>query len=272
MRAVERREEKILENAAIVVVVLHRIGVELALAAIPLQGFVKAVALEELFQRRYLLADEPGEHEARDEADDRFVIVFAVVFFVRKVVGERDARIRGERPRVPLEEAPVELLRQLLHGKGVLERRKGRDRIAEPTAQNVVRGGGIDVEALALRGIVLELASVGLAGDKRDAEVAVRVVEEEEPLRREPVYAASATGDGVLDGLLGERELDKAACAFREVALHLDRHDDKRFVGRCRGICLGQTRDPAQTTRFREIRVFVLRSIDGNRLGVGLER
>ena len=106
------------------------------------------------------------------------MVIFAVVFFVRKVVGERDACARGERPRVPVEEFPVELLRQLFDGKCVLELCKRRNRLTEPAAQDVVCGGGIDVEALALRGIVLQLASVGLPGDKRDTEVAVRIVEE----------------------------------------------------------------------------------------------
>ena len=200
------------------------------------------------------------------------MIVFAVVLFVRKIVGESDARARGKRPRVPLEEASVELLRKLFYGKGVLEFSKRLDGITKTTAQDVVCGGWIDIEALTLRGIVLKLASLGLSMNERNAEVAVLVIEEKESLRRQSVYPASAACNSILNDLLGERELDKTARAFRKIALHSDGNDNKRLVGRLCGIGLWQMRDPAKATRLREVCAFVLGGIDGNRLQVGLKR
>jgi len=222
--AVERREKEVLKDGAVVVVLLHRIRFEV------LEHILQALAVEEDIRHELPLADEPREHKARDHADKRLVVVFAIVLVVVEVVGEADIGLGGHGPSIPVEELGVEFLGELLHRKDILKLRKCLDWRNKATLDDVVGGLGLDVEALAFRLAEFELALLDLARHERETEESILVVEEEQSLRGQAAHALRTFGDGVLEELLRVVELDETAGSLGQVLAHLDGRDKNGLV------------------------------------------
>ena len=100
------------------------------------------------------LVEEPGEHEASDEADEVLFEVVAVIEVGGGVIREMDVCIWVDGPEVPVEEVAVEILCEGFDGEGGVECGEG--------------GGGVGA-----RGLEVAEASDG-------GVVAVRGVAEEE--------------------------------------------------------------------------------------------